>query len=582
MVYFQNFQQGDGGYTADNTGGSVPGMWHYSTGRNADNLPDHSLPDSWYYGGGESATGGGNYSTWVASQGVLTSPPISLPASGTSIASFSYVLGTRNILDGDFAYVSVLPKNGSPITILSRTAGTLPQTNGDWQSAVADLSRFDGQTIQLQFTFNMVYANPPDPEGWYVDDVAIVNSVVPPPATISGRKFEDLNGSGTDLSSDPGLAGWTIYVDYNNDGTLDPGDPSAVTTADGSYTIANIKSGTWTVREVPQSGWTNSFPAGGFYTETFVSGSVQTGLDFGNWTPASVQQSRKFYDLNDSGTDSSSDPGLAGWTIYVDYNNDSTLDPGDPHATTAADGSYTITGIKPGTWTVREVPQNGWTNTYPAGGSYTETFQSGGTQTGLDFGNWTPDIAGYVWDDSNDPNGQWDGNAPENEPGLNGWTVYVDLKQDGRLDPGDPWTVTTSHDGNDGYYAFSGLAAGTYTVRELIPRGSEQTYPGPSANLEWSVSVDPAQGVVAAGQFGMTESPNFGDAPTQTVQFITPVSVSWAQRAFCVAARLSTDTRWPAGRFRRRCFRLRVVRPERQWAVGRQREWARRCRGPTP
>ncbi len=200
VVYFQNFQQGDGGYTADNTGGSVPGMWHYSTGRNADNLPDHSLPDSWYYGGGESATGGGNYSTWVASQGVLTSPPISLPASGTSIASFSYVLGTRNILDGDFAYVSVLPKNGSPITILSRTAGTLPQTNGDWQSAVADLSRFDGQTIQLQFTFNMVYANPPDPEGWYVDDVAIVNSVVPPPATISGRKFEDLNGSGTDLS----------------------------------------------------------------------------------------------------------------------------------------------------------------------------------------------------------------------------------------------------------------------------------------------------------------------------------------------------------------------------------------------
>ena len=185
---FQNFQQGDGGYTADNTGGSVPGMWHYSTGRNADNLPDHSLPDSWYYGGGESATGGGNYSTWVASQGVLTSPPISLPASGTSIASFSYVLGTRNILDGDFAYVSVLPKNGSPITILSRTAGTLPQTNGDWQGAVADLSRFDGQTIQLQFTFNMVYANPPDPEGWYVDDVAIVNSVVPPPATISGQK----------------------------------------------------------------------------------------------------------------------------------------------------------------------------------------------------------------------------------------------------------------------------------------------------------------------------------------------------------------------------------------------------------
>jgi streptogramin lyase len=50
---------------------------------------------------------------------------------------------------------------------------------------------------------------------------------------------------------------------------------------------------------------------------------------------------------------------------------------------------------------------------------------------------------------------------------LPGMTVYLDLKGDGKLDPGDPTAVATSN----GYYTFTGLDPGTYTVRVL-------TYPG--------------------------------------------------------------------------------------------------------
>jgi hypothetical protein len=55
---------------------------------------------------------------------------------------------------------------------------------------------------------------------------------------------------------------------------------------------------------------------------------------------------------------------------------------------TAADGTYTITGIDPGTWKVREVLIPFWTQSYPALGYHEDTFQSSDELTGNDFGNW--------------------------------------------------------------------------------------------------------------------------------------------------------------------------------------------------
>ena len=49
------------------------------------------------------------------------------------------------------------------------------------------------------------------------------------------------------------------------------------------------------------------------------------------------------------------------------------------------------------------------------------------------FGNFaTGDIHGYKWHDV-DGNGAWD----PGEPGLNGWTIYLDLNNSGDLDAGD-------------------------------------------------------------------------------------------------------------------------------------------------
>jgi len=64
--------------------------------------------------------------------------------------------------------------------------------------------------------------------------------------------------------------------------------------------------------------------------------------------------------------------------------------------------------------------------------------------------------------------------AVNTEPTLSGVTIYLDNNNNLMLDADEPSTVT---DG-DGNYSFSGLPPGTYSVREIVPAGTQQTAPG--------------------------------------------------------------------------------------------------------
>ena len=80
-------------------------------------------------------------------------------------------------------------------------------------------------------------------------------SILAPPGAIQGTVWNDLNKNGVHDSGESGLAGWTVYLDANNNGQLDLNEVSTTTAADGSYSFANVAPGTYTVREVLQSGW---------------------------------------------------------------------------------------------------------------------------------------------------------------------------------------------------------------------------------------------------------------------------------------------------------------------------------------
>jgi type VI secretion system secreted protein VgrG len=170
---------------------------------------------------------------------------------------------------------------------------------------------------------------------------------------ISGTVFNDVNASGVHTASDSGLAGWTVYVDYNNTGVFDSAtEPSAVTGAGGTFTLIGVAAGTWKVREVSQSGWTESFPttSGGYQSVTATSGGSVSGIDFGNFEQTAIYG----YAFNES-----NNKPLAGETIVLAGTNGqgkSVL----TTTTTGANGEYSFTHLVPGSYTVNEEGTSGW------------------------------------------------------------------------------------------------------------------------------------------------------------------------------------------------------------------------------
>tara|TARA_R110002111_G_scaffold177181_1_gene243203 strand:- start:6646 stop:12345 length:5700 start_codon:yes stop_codon:yes gene_type:complete len=97
---------------------------------------------------------------------------------------------------------------------------------------------------------------------------------------IRGIKWHDVNDNSLRDSDDPdspnfepGLSGWTIYIDANNDAVLNwtdgnfngvwdqgEGELWTVTGLDGTYVLANVPTGEHIVREVLRSNWRQTFP----------------------------------------------------------------------------------------------------------------------------------------------------------------------------------------------------------------------------------------------------------------------------------------------------------------------------------
>ncbi len=80
--------------------------------------------------------------------------------------------------------------------------------------------------------------------------------------SISGKVYHDNNSqNGTlDTGSEDGLPTWTIYIDGNDNNTLDGSEPSTETNTTGDFAFNNLLAGCYTIREVLKDGWTQTEP----------------------------------------------------------------------------------------------------------------------------------------------------------------------------------------------------------------------------------------------------------------------------------------------------------------------------------
>jgi protocatechuate 3,4-dioxygenase beta subunit len=325
----------------------------------------------------------------------------------------------------------------------------------------------------------------------FTDTASVVNTT----GSISGTVYKVVSGV---TSVDPGV---TVYLDTNNDGVLDTGDISTVTGSNGTYSFTGLASTTFHLRQVVPTGYSQTSPSSSPTSIPLATGQSVTGQNFTdtaatvNYIPGSIA-GEVYNDKNGNGKLDSGETGISGVELYIDLNKDGTIDSGDPTTTTSSAGTYSFTGLAPGTYRVREVVPTGdkLTDPLPAVGYFDIVVQSNWQIHGENWGNTVPvvtstgSITGTVYSDAN-KNGKLD----SGEIGIPNVTVYIDLKKDGKDDSGDPTAVTNA----SGVYTFSGLAAGSYVVRETLPSGDSLT------------STSSLTATVTSG--GVTSGQNFGN-----------------------------------------------------------------------
>jgi hypothetical protein len=179
--------------------------------------------------------------------------------------------------------------------------------------------------------------------------------------SIRGFKFEDWDGDHSPFESrwEKRLSSWTIYLDTNDSGTLDSGEPTAITDKHGLYFFGGLVAGTYHVREVGKDSWVQTYPLSGKYDVVLTTGQNAKNKNFGNFKLGTIS-GMKFEDKNGNRRKDKDEVGLQGWTINL-------TKVGSPaivtSATTDANGKYSFTDLGPGIYKVREVQQTGWVQT---------------------------------------------------------------------------------------------------------------------------------------------------------------------------------------------------------------------------
>ncbi|MCS6975506.1 MAG: carboxypeptidase regulatory-like domain-containing protein [Gemmatales bacterium] len=300
------------------------------------------------------------------------------------------------------------------------------------------------------------------------------------PASLSGFVYVDADNDGVKSASELGITGVTLTLT----GTDDLGNAvrmTAVTGGDGGYRFDNLRPGNYTVTQTQPDGYLDGKEAvgsaGGSLSAndrisniTLSSGTQGTGYNFGELQPATLGGS-VYSDLNNNGVREASESGIAGVRITLTGIDDrgQTV---NLTATTAADGSFSFTGLRPGTYTIAQTQPSGWLDGKDTAGSHGGSvgndriadvvLRSGDNATNYHFGELVPSsLSGFVYHDKNN-NGRMDAN----EKGIEG--VLITLT--GTDDLGNTVLMTTRTD-SAGRYRFSNLRPGTYTITQRQPGG---------------------------------------------------------------------------------------------------------------
>lgn len=277
------------------------------------------------------------------------------------------------------------------------------------------------------------------------------NATNPPEtSSVSGIKFNDLNGNGIRETNEPGVPGITILLDRGND---DSPEQTAITDADGRFRFEGVVAGNYSVSEMLPARTVRTTPDINFVIDVAPPAPID-GLLFGNFSLTNLS-GIKFEDIDGSGTRDANENPIEGVTVELDLLSDGTV---DSSVQTGVDGRYQFLDVGPGTHLITETVPIGFVSTTP--NPIVVENRSGVDRNNLDFGNQIlppvdASISGFVYTD-NDFDGQFD----DDEFGLAGVTVQLFLANELFAQ-----TITQP----DGRYHFTDLPDGNYRLVQVQP-----------------------------------------------------------------------------------------------------------------
>src|SRR5579871_1838006 len=424
----------------------------------------------------------------------------------------------------------------------------LPQPDTDnyynlAMSAGAGFVPVPGQVVGVILYVDGIYNYPNGQNGFpgngtpnnYQD---LMIAVPVPPGAIGDFVWQDTNQNGIQDAGEPGINGVTLKLctDAGCGAVL---ATTTTTTFKGNnvyYQFTGLPLGNYYVAiDTSQAALTGLVPTitgqGTPATDsnpnpslvTLSSGTpVDETIDFG-FTPPGSSAIGDFVwqDNNANGLQDAGEPGLPGLTVKLC--SDAACNTVLATTTTDQNGAYHFTGLFGGIYYVQVVPGAGFVATqsqvsFPANQATDSGGNVGGipnevnlpvntTDNTIDFGFIPPAqgaIGDFVWHDLN-RNGIQD----SGEPGINNVTVRLFDSSNNLV----ATTTTITYNGQDGYYQFTGLKAGTYSVvvdNTTLPSGYTPT----QSNAPGSTTANDSNGspatVTLATNVSVDETIDFG------------------------------------------------------------------------